>query len=229
MIVLVVAIALGAGVAAAQPVDHAARGAELFADGKLDEAVAELEAAYRDDPDPNILFALGRVHSARHDCARAVDHYQRYLASAPGQKGADAARAEIDKCELLPEPPRTPAPAKPPRAARSSPRRHGFAGSMIRDRFVQLGLGTGAVAIGTYVYAWHLACWGGECTGNYDDYVRAKERAPQFATAALVLGAVAGGLIITGAVRYTMHKDPPVEAALAPTAGGGSIVVSGRF
>ena len=75
------ALAFVAGTAAAQPVDHAALGAEAFADGRLDEALRELEAAYREEPDPNLLFALGRVHSARGDCLRAVDHYRRYLDS----------------------------------------------------------------------------------------------------------------------------------------------------
>lgn len=234
-----VAVALAAAPTAhAQPVDHAARGYQLFADGELDQALVELELAYAEDPEPNLLFAIGRVHAARKDCARALDHFRRYLDTQPGPKAADAARAEIDKCEAVPpdggggvvEPialkPVVPTPAP----ARDEPR--SFAGSMIRDRFVQIGLVTGLVAAGVYVYAWREACWGDTCTGAYDDYLARRDRASRLGLAAGIVGGVAGALVLTGAVRYALRDDDPdarFEAAIAPAAGGGAVVVSGRF
>jgi tetratricopeptide (TPR) repeat protein len=239
----VMVLAIAARGAAAQPVDHAALGAQAFADGKLDEALRELEAAYREDPDPNLLFALGRVHSARGDCVRAVDHYRRYLESQPGQKGADAAQAEIDKCQAATPPDDHPPagdalPAQPevppPTIARAAPRR-GFASAMIHDRFVQVGLAAGVVAGGLFVYALRTACWDGVCEVgdgvDYDEFTRRRDLAPELGVASAVVGGVAGALIVTGIVRYATRDDDDArfEAAIAPRRGGGEVVLSGRF
>lgn len=236
---LVLAALLLAGPAHAQGVDHAARGYQLFADGELDEALRELELAYAQSPEPNLLFALGRVHAARKDCTRALDHFRRYLATEPGPKAADAARAEIDKCE--PPSPDGPAggvtepvalqPMPPPVPERRGARRS-FAGVMIRDRFVQAGLATGVAAGVVYLIAWQKACWGDVCTGSHAQFLEDRDTAATLGTTAGVLGGVAGALIVTGAVRHALRDDDDdarFEAAIAPARGGGVAVVSGRF
>ncbi len=240
-VVVVVALVLAAGRAAAQPVDHAALGVQFFAEGKLDDALRELELAYRDEPDPNLLFALGRVHSARGDCVRAIDHYRRYLATQPGQKGADAADAAIEKCEQV-EPatlrpagegdPPTATPTEPPIVAPRPSPPPSFARAMIHDRFVQVGLVAGVVAAGTFVFALRTACWDGVCEGiRYDEFLDRRDLAPKLGVASAVLGGVAGALIVTGVVRYAMRDtdEARFEASVAPTADGGAVVVSGRF
>jgi hypothetical protein len=233
-------IVLGRGDARAQPVDHAARGSELFVAGKLDEAVREFELAYRDTPEPSLLFALGRVHAARKDCVRALDHYRRYLDTRPGPKATDAAQAELEKCKppVTPEGdpvgdpvPRKPRPASPP-ADRKPAAAPSFMGSMIRDRFVQVGLVTGVVAAGTFVYALREACWDFACEGmSHSEFLERRDRAPKIGLAAGVLGGVAGALVVTGMIRYALHDDEDTrfEAGLAATGGGGTVVLSGRF
>lgn len=231
-----------AGRAAAQPVDHATLGVEAFADGRLDDALRELEAAYREEPDANLLFALGRVHSARGDCPRAIDHYRRYLASEPGQKGAEAAQVEIDKCQAVapdvvrpPDEDTGPAVATPDAPPPARAARHGFTGSMIRDHFVQAGLVTGVLTGAVYLYARSNACWDGVCSpdevDDYDDYQRRHDRVTLLNVATGVMGGVAAGLVVTGAVRYAMRDDDAdrFEASVAPRRGGGTIMVSGRF
>lgn len=236
-------LALAAGSAAAEPDNPAERGAQAFAEGRYDEALRELEAAYQLDPDPNLLFALGRVHSARGDCLRAVDHYRRYLASQPGQRGAEAAQAEIDKCARAnpPDDPggdghpviddQPPPPPPPPRKAAPP----GFASAMIHDRFVQGGLVSGVIAGGLFVYALRTACWDGVCEVgdgiDYDEFEDRRALAPKLGVASAVMGGVAVALIGIGVVRYATRDDDDVrfEAAIAPARGGGEVVLSGRF
>jgi hypothetical protein len=237
--VVVSLVVLGSGRAVAQPVDHAARGSELFVAGKLDEAVRELELAYRDNPEPNLLFALGRVHAARKDCVRALDHYRRYLDTEPGPKATEAAQAEIEKCRQPAAPdgdpvgdpaPRKPPPASPPDGKPAAP--PSFMSSMVHDRFVQAGLVTGVIAAGTFVYALREACWDFECEGmSHREFLERRERAPKIGLAAGVLGGVAGALVVTGMVRYALRDDEDrrFEAGLAATGGGGTVVLSGRF
>ena len=142
-----------AATASAQPVDHEAAAYQLAADGKLDEALAEFALAYEAAPVPQLLFAMGRVHVMRGDCVRASDHFERFLATRPGPKAVDAARAEIARCEPAPvivEPPPDPVPGpvtiEP--APMPRPQRASFASALVHDRFAQLGAVSGVVAAG---------------------------------------------------------------------------------
>jgi tetratricopeptide (TPR) repeat protein len=48
--------------------------------GNFDEALTELEAAYKLDPDPEDLYALGQVYSKLGKCTEATAYYNKYLA-----------------------------------------------------------------------------------------------------------------------------------------------------
>ena len=171
--VVTVALALGAATVEAQPVDHAALGAQYAADGKYDDALRELELAYRETATPQLLYAMGRVHALRGDCVRALDHFRRFLATAPGPRSTEAANAEIARCAPPPPdptdgdagvgPPPDPPPPDPPPPPAARP---GFASALAHDRFAQIGLVAGVVAAGAGGYALYLSCWDGVCEGS---------------------------------------------------------------
>ena len=73
--------------------DHAAAGARLYRDGKLEAALAELTAAYFARPDPALLLALGRCHLALGAEDAAAFFFRGYLE----QAGAGADRTEVER------------------------------------------------------------------------------------------------------------------------------------
>lgn len=112
------ALALAFAVATFQPTTRAA----ASPDGELFEAInaavehedyAEaarlLEEAYARDPQPTYLYSLGEVLLSADDCPRAIDAFDRYLATNPAEIDAQAAR---DRRATCPEP--DPEPAPPP-------------------------------------------------------------------------------------------------------------------
>ncbi len=156
---MVVALALAtvSGVARAQ---HDARAVELFKqsaeryrDGKFREAADLLREAYAREPEPLLLFNLGRACEGMGDLPCAIDAYTRFLeqAKAPKDRGAiesrvatlrreieDKRRLEKRAAEVIV----VPTPAPPPRAA--SPVPWVIAGAGVVSLGVGLGLGASA-------------------------------------------------------------------------------------
>ena len=62
-------------------------------------AVDEYEAAFAIDHDPVSIYAIGRVHTQRGDCATAIDAFHRFLELHPSPRARTSAEAEIAKCE----------------------------------------------------------------------------------------------------------------------------------
>lgn len=239
--ILATAALLASARALAQPADdHAGRGYELAAAGQLEAALVEFQAAYQASHEPQLLFAMGRIHALRGDCVRANDHFQRFLATRPGPKAVEAATAEIDKCKpapiaIAPEPGPDAVPdggtAPPPPAPAVRPARRSFVGALAHDRFAQLGAASALVTGGLVVYGLYLSCWDGVCTGSYDDFADRRDRAPTIAVAAGVVGAAAGALLVTGIVRVALRPDDEAgfDVSIAPTAGGAAVGVAGTF
>lgn len=238
--IVATAALLVSAIAVAQPADHAARGYQLAADGQLEAALVEFQAAYQASHEPQLLFAMGRIHALRGDCVRASDHFQRFLATQPGPKAVDAATAEIDRCKpapiaITPEPRPDAVPdggiAPPPPPLVVHPARRSFVGALAHDRFAQLGAASALVAGGLVVYGLYLSCWDGVCTGSYDDFADRRERAPTIAVAAGVVGAAAGALLVTGIVRVALRPDDEAgfDVSIAPTTGGAAVGVAGTF
>lgn len=75
---------------------HYKRARELYQLGRYREAIAQLEAALKYDPEaPELLYNLGLVHEKLGDADEAVDAYQRYLKAL----GPDADPEEKTKIE----------------------------------------------------------------------------------------------------------------------------------
>jgi hypothetical protein len=72
-----------------------------FKAGKLDEAVAELEAAFRIEPAPELLYNLGQAYRLKRDCRSALDAYRRFIETRPtgiARERAEARVAEMRRC-----------------------------------------------------------------------------------------------------------------------------------
>jgi tetratricopeptide (TPR) repeat protein len=108
--------------ASAQAHQHAARAHELYQQGQYHEAISELEAALKLDPNgKDLVFNLGVVHEKLGDIEDALRYFERYETmdlDAPERARAETylkrlqgARKEVEKPA---EPPPTPPPAPPP-------------------------------------------------------------------------------------------------------------------
>ena len=185
--------------------DHLARGRELYERREFVHARDELLAAYQLDPRPEILFALGQVELNIGQFARAIDYYERFIATNPGadevalaQQAIGAARARLAETRVIVAPPRP-----PPHPVWD-----------VED--------TGLAALGGAV---HTA---GDHSGTLSEY---NDRLSQAATTQWA-GAgclAAGALAIGGAVlRWRLHL---VDTEIQPVAGprGAGVTWIGRW
>ncbi len=62
---------------------HFRNGMSLIAQGKYDQGIAELDAAYLIKPHPNVLYNIARAYQDAGRVNEAMDAYQRYLATNP--------------------------------------------------------------------------------------------------------------------------------------------------
>jgi hypothetical protein len=83
---VVLALSLVATTAAAGPKPDAKKEAKVHIDnatkahaaGKFDVALAELRAAYKLDPQPDLLYAMGQVYSKLGRCTDATESYEKF-------------------------------------------------------------------------------------------------------------------------------------------------------
>jgi len=102
---------LATGPAFAQPKGAAAKGekdekaealelfnqsADLYRQGKFDEAAKLLEKAYAMHPEPVLLYNLGRAYEGLGENEKAIDAYTRYLKDAPEAKDRGALEKRIE-------------------------------------------------------------------------------------------------------------------------------------
>lgn len=78
---------------------HANVAIEAFGAGHYDEAIAEFEAAFALDQNPNHLFNIGRVHEEVGNLEAAVDYYKRFIAQ-PGVQ-IDYRAAALERIDVL--------------------------------------------------------------------------------------------------------------------------------
>lgn len=84
---------------------------EKYRAGQFGEAAALLREAYASEPDPTLLYNLGRACEGMGDDPCAIDAYERYLAAAsPPDRGAIEKKIATMRARL---PPTTPKPAEP--------------------------------------------------------------------------------------------------------------------
>ncbi len=218
------ALALALAVATFQPTTRAA----ASPDGDLIEAInaavgredyAEaarlLEEAYARDPQPKYLYSLGEVLLSADDCPRAVEAFDRYLATNPAEIDAQAARDRRATCpEPEPEPTPPPTviapPVPPPPRVEPAPR-----SSAARDP-VFLGLGstglllslTGAgVLVGT-----RIAADDTNRVATESGWESGIDRTRTLATTGTVVLAVGGTLLAGAVIRLLTRRRTTRES-----------------
>ncbi len=102
---------------------------EAYSAGQPERAISTLERAYALRPAPILLFNIGRAHELAGRYSTAIEFYDRFLASGPGEEQARAARNIRENARMLmsrragtPPPSETATPpAEEPRPTRETP------------------------------------------------------------------------------------------------------------
>jgi tetratricopeptide (TPR) repeat protein len=247
-----VLLAASATRAFAQPASspHEAAATAAYDAGDLDTALREFEAAYADTQRPDLLYVIGRLHTERKDCAKAIDYFERYLATKPGDTQAEAAQTEITKCKAQLPPPTdtgggggstttdtsagtgdggTPTPIATTTTATTD-----TSGSSM-DK-VGIGLLAGGVvaegaAVLLYVKARNTQCGDPVCTTlTYEEYLDAEDKAKSLRLTSIIVAGVGAVLVGGGVYRFATHKRKSEPSlSFTPTRGGAALSFSGRF
>ncbi len=80
---------------------HYEKGKRFFKEGRYDDALRELDKAYRLDPNESLVFNIARVHEERGDLISAVRYYKSYLAINPRAKNARDVRKTIRRLQSM--------------------------------------------------------------------------------------------------------------------------------
>jgi tetratricopeptide (TPR) repeat protein len=194
---------------------------EKYRAGEFKEAADLLRKAYAIEPDPVLLYNLGRACEGMADDACAVDAYERYLALAsPADRGAIEKKIATMKARLAAtrnEPPKDPSP--PPHSPSPWP-------------WVVTGLG--AATLGTGVVLGFVA------RSKHDDAVdepvqtsaaRAQDSAESMMRASNVLLVVGGVVTVTGLgwLIFDRASGTPTATSAALRAAPGSIWLDVKF
>jgi tetratricopeptide (TPR) repeat protein len=223
------------------------------------EALADLEAAYRLDPEPDLLFAIGQVNVKLGRCADAVSYYERFLATKPEAGPAAATREAIMVCKTKiakevrteprpePEPKPEPEPDPEPEVATSPdpgtlepepqpPRVDTPDGPRpwYKDPIGGALVGGGVVAgvVGILFYRSATADLDrAESADTYEQSEDLIDRAKGRRTIGAIVGASGLVLVAGGVVRYLIAGDgtETSNVAIVPTSAGGAITWSGRW
>jgi tetratricopeptide (TPR) repeat protein len=78
---------------------HIDRATKAHKAGDLETALTELQAAYKLDPQPQLLYALGQIYTKLDRCSEASDAYLRFLASGTDARTAQVVKQAIDSCK----------------------------------------------------------------------------------------------------------------------------------
>ena len=241
-IVITAALALGRGgpamaqPAASPPPEAVANnwlrlGLERYEHGNLIGAIEAFEQGYAVEPRPEFLFALGQAHRRRGDCDRADRYFGEVLATGPSAGQADAARAQLARCEPAPPPPPPPRPvaivAAPPPALVVGP------AAPRRDRVAWIAGGAGialAASGATLVWLAHARAADADAATTYDRHHALAARARSFelgGAIALSAAALAGGVVAWRVARGPSERPAPLRVTLA--AHGYGLAVRGAF
>jgi hypothetical protein len=228
---LLVIVALG-GIAGAnpgpgtpRPMSEAARhyfdrGAADYEAGAYAEAIEAFERGQHLDAHPDFLYGLAQAYRKQGDCARAISLYQAFLATRPPDEEADRARANLERCPLVPS------PAPPPPPPVESPRDLDLAGAALAGGGL-IGVGVGT----TYL----VLADRNVSRANSATLLAEREKLAATGSRERWIGAVCiaggGALVVGAAVRYVLRRRAghasnrtisvaPAPAALAVTWGG---------
>lgn len=240
---LVLALALVAGVAAADPSPeakpHVDAGVRAYSAAEYDTAAREFELAYEIDADPALLYAWAQARRQGGRCADAIDLYRRYLETKPTADQTTAANTGITLCEQQlqqqqqPLPPErtdpTPPPSGPP-TREAPPAAVTVDRPWYRDKLGAGLVGGGAVATALGVTFLVLAKRSADAASDADtrsDFLDHRDDALSRRRIGYIGLGVGAALVGAGVLRFVLRDDDDGSATVAIT--GTSIGVAGRF
>jgi tetratricopeptide (TPR) repeat protein len=204
---------------------HLQDGLARYEAGDFAGAMAAFDAGYAVEPRPAFLFAAAQAARRSGDCRRAIDYYDRFLASDPSESQAEAAREQRDRCaETL--------PAEPAPAAR--PRRRWYADPVTDGAVV--GSAVLVVAGGAFALAANSAADDANAALTYDEHDAAARRMARhrlWSAVGFGGGAVLGAVAVWRIIRNPDDRHPDgrdERAAWRVGAGPGlGLAVGGDF
>jgi tetratricopeptide (TPR) repeat protein len=181
---------------------HLQDGLARYEAGDFAGAMDAFDAGYAVEPRPAFLFAAAQAARRSGDCRRAIDYYDRFLASDPSESQAEAARAQRERCaEMLP------AEAEPePATAKGRP----WYADPITDGAV-VGSTILLLAGGAFALSANGAADDANAALTYDEHDAAAGRASQqrlWSAVALGGGAVLGAVAVWRIIRHPDVRNP---------------------
>lgn len=238
--------------------EHIERATKAHKAGDLEKALKELLAAYGLDPQPQLLYAIGQIHTKLGQCSDASDAYLRFLASGTDARTAQVVKQAIDACkpaataepapdtEEPPLPagkaePAKPPPAPPPKQAAEArlpeappPPPPGGGTPWYRDVLggvLVLG-GLTSIALGGLAYRAAVTDLDtAEAAPDHQQYTKLIEGAETKRLAGVAL--VSGGVVfVTAGILRFMLRDNRAESrrvGIAPARSGGLVTWTRSF
>ena len=224
----IAAMAISASTVRADDEALMARIRELYEQKDYVGVRRELLAAYERSQEPALLFALGQVEFHLGNYEAAIDYYDRFIATGPGEEQVALAQQAIGAARIRLAQPRQP-PAPPPSTAPPPPppprRREWYASDtvLVVAGGAAVGLGAGAV--------WYGRRLGNDRSGllgEYDDRL-ARARTYQYTG----IGMAAAGALAIGVtlLRWRLRPDDgePIIATAAVSNDGAAVLVGARW
>jgi tetratricopeptide (TPR) repeat protein len=210
-----------------------AKAMKAHGNGDYATALQHLQAAYEKDPQPELLYAIAQVHVKLLQCKEAINFYEQFLATNPGEAAAKDTREAIDTCKAQlppdPPPPPPPEPVTPPPPPPPPPSLPWY-----RDAIGAGLVGGGLVAAGAGVFVYISArkdLDDAENATSHDAYTDLVDGARSKRVLSVVL--IGGGVALVGygVTRIVMRKPAETEPRLsiAPARGGGIVSWGGSF
>lgn len=213
---------------------HIDAATEAHGQGKYDVALAELQAAYALDAQPDLLYAIGQVHVKLGQCEEAIASYEKFLAANPPEEPTAAANEAIASCrkqlaeaQQSPPPDPEPQPQPPPAAPPPAPEGRPFYTDVIGSALV--GAGVVSLAVGGVMYASARGTLDdAEAAMTYSDHERLVDDAHSKRNIAVALGAVGIAAVGVGVWHYMKYSSEQA-VTVTPTASGGMVTWMGAF
>ena len=261
---LTVALVLASGTAGATPKNRSARmtfdrAVKAYAGGKFKQASDLFARSYKQESDPDALFGWAQAERKLGHCDKAVELYERLLASNMPAENKQAVHEPMEECktaletarpkpetkpvpEVKPEPrpepppPAAPPPETPPEAKPSGPpptttvRVEGR--SWWKDPVGDAFVGLGVVGLGVGTALWissHNAESDAAAANNYFDAKALAVRAKDRGEQGTVAVAAGGGLVVLGILWYAMHRESDHVVSGWVAPTSGGLGVAGVF
>jgi tetratricopeptide (TPR) repeat protein len=199
------------------------RARALLEKGDAKAARSELKTAYKLDPRPDLLFALGQVELNLGNFQVAIEYYEKFIATDPSAEQVSLAEQAIGAARMRLAQPQEPPPPPPPAPIKDVP--------VVRHRHWDLE-NTGIVALGglavlggagLIVYAQRQSTDQSGSLSEYDDRLHDARITRWTGIGVASAGALAVGAAI---VRWRLSGRAEVSVALSPA---GTASVWGRW